>query len=166
MGFSSMRSRRSIFSRPLHKQASLFQRLHCSTLSQPKAWDSKNLAPGMTTSMKRKWSSDDVIQFSSLCEDRNPIHLDEEFAKTTQFGTRIVHGMLTSSLVSATVATNVPGAIYLQQSLSFKAPVYLDETIEAKIKVRDVKRRVVTLETICEKEDGTIVLEGEGKIML
>lgn len=89
---------------------------------------------GDAAELQKRFSEKDVQLFSTLSEDRNPIHLDESYASSTRFGRRIVHGMLTSSLFSAILGTKLPGkgSIYMSQNLSFKAPIFLDELVTAR----------------------------------
>ena len=106
-----------------------------------------------------------VAEFGELVGDMNPIHFDETFAKTTKFGRRIAHGMLSASLISAVIGNRLPGpgSIYLSQTLQFVSPVYLGDELTAKVTVLSVRndKPIATLETICSKQDGTIVLKGE-----
>ena len=76
----------------------------------------------------------DVDAFADVTGDRNPIHVDEEFAKTTRFGKRIAHGMLTASLISSVLANKLPGegSVYLGQTLQFVAPVFPGDEITAR----------------------------------
>jgi 3-hydroxybutyryl-CoA dehydratase len=111
-----------------------------------------------------------VVAFADLVGDHNPVHLDEAFAATTRFGHRIAHGMLVAGLISSAIATDLPGPgiVYLSQSLRFKAPVYLGDTITVHIQV--VKRRedkpIVTLATVCTNQEGTTVIEGEAVVLV
>jgi acyl dehydratase len=118
--------------------------------------------------LKRAFCEQDVRLFAELCGDDNPVHLDLEYAESTLFGQRIVHGMLVSSLITGVIGGKLPGhgCIYLGQTLSFKAPVYLDELIEALVEVIHIRedKPIATLSTICRKADGTIVIEGEAVV--
>jgi 3-hydroxybutyryl-CoA dehydratase len=109
-----------------------------------------------------------VAEFGELVGDMNPIHFDETFAKTTKFGRRIAHGMLSASLISAVIGNRLPGpgSIYLGQTLQFVSPVYLGDELTAKVTVLSVRndKPIATLETICSKQDGTIVLKGEAVV--
>ena len=106
---------------------------------------------------------DEVVAFSELSLDRNPIHLDKEYAKKGIFSDLIVHGLLTSSLISAVIANKLPGpgSIYLSQSLKFLKPVYHNEEVVAKVKIVDIKHEklIIMLETQCFVND-IIVLDG------
>ena len=79
----------------------------------------------MTETLEKTVASSDVVGFAQLTGDRNPIHLSEHFAARTPFGTRIAHGLYTASLISAVLGTRLPGpgAIYISQTLNFRAPV-------------------------------------------
>jgi 3-hydroxybutyryl-CoA dehydratase len=84
--------------------------------------------------------SPDVIGFAEISGDRNPIHLSEHFAAKTQFGGRIAHGLYTASLISAVIGTRLPGpgAVYLSQTLNFKAPVRIGDTVVAAVEVAEL----------------------------
>jgi acyl dehydratase len=117
----------------------------------------------------RSYSSDDVIQFGELSGDCNPVHIDERAASHSRFGQRVVHGILTSSLFSTIFGMRIPGCIYLNQTLKFTAPVYLNESIRATVKVTDIRqsRRIVTCETTAIKEhDGTLVITGNAQVLI
>ena len=107
--------------------------------------------------------------FADLLGDHNPVHLDEDFARTTRFGRRIAHGMIAASLISTVLGTKLPGpgTIYLSQSLKFLAPVYLGDTITARVAVTSLNegKLVATLETICTNQNGETVLQGEAVVL-
>lgn len=111
----------------------------------------------------KKITAPDVETFADLVGDHNPVHLDEAFAAATRFGRRIAHGMISAGLISATIANGWPGSIYLSQTLQFRAPVYLDDTVTAMITVVAARadKPIVTYRCECHKQDGTLVLEGE-----
>lgn len=129
----------------------------------------EDLAVGMSASYQKRLGSDDIVAFANLSGDRNPIHLDEDYAAGTPFKTRIAHGMLTASLISTVLGTRLPGpgAIYLSQSLQFRAPVRCGElvTAEAEVSALDVRRRRVTLACLCRVGD-TVVIDGEAKVVV
>jgi 3-hydroxybutyryl-CoA dehydratase len=113
-------------------------------------------------------SEADILLFTAVSTDTNAVHLDEEYGKTTMFGGRIAHGMLSASLLSSVLGTRLPGpgVIYLAQSLRFKAPVRIGDTVHAKVTVKEVlvdKCRVV-LDTVCTVA-GKVVIEGEATVM-
>lgn len=128
------------------------------------------LEVGQTASLSKTFQDSDVRAFANLSLDINPIHLDDAYARETQFGRRIVHGMLTGGLVSAVLGTKLPGpgAIYLQQTLKFLAPVFIGDTVTATVQIVSVRahKPVVTLDTVCRNQDGLVVLEGEAVLLV
>jgi 3-hydroxybutyryl-CoA dehydratase len=110
-----------------------------------------------------------IENFAAATGDTNAIHLDDEFAKTTRFGRRIAHGLLTGGLISAVLANDLPGpgTVYLGQRLTFKAPVFIGDSITAHVEVtayRDTKR-IATFNTVCINQAGVTVLEGEATVL-
>lgn len=118
-----------------------------------------------------KQITDAVIRaFAELSGDYNPIHLDEEFAKTTQFGRRIAHGMISGALISAVLGYEFKErrVVYLSQTLKFVAPVFLDDTVTATATVINIRedKPIVTLETVCTKQTGEAVVRGEAVVKI
>ena len=111
-----------------------------------------------------------VVAYADLIGDHNPVHLDETFAATTRFGRRIAHGMFVAGLISTVLASELPGpgSVYLGQTLQFKAPVYLGDTITVMVQVTKVRedKPIVTLATVCTNQDGQVVLEGEAAVLV
>jgi 3-hydroxybutyryl-CoA dehydratase len=105
----------------------------------------------------------DIRAFAELSGDHNPLHLDDEFAATTRFGRRIAHGMIGAAYISAALAKNAPGTVYLSQTLQFAAPVFPGDTLTVRVIVTRLRedKPVATLETVCRKQDGTTVITGE-----
>ncbi|MDD5296334.1 MAG: MaoC family dehydratase [Rhodocyclaceae bacterium] len=137
-------------------------------MTQKIGYTASELAVGMTASFTKTITEADIILFSAVSGDINPAHLDEEYAKTTVFGGRIAHGMLSAGLISAVLANRLPGpgTIYLGQTLSFRAPVRPGDTVKATVTVKSVipaKRRVV-LDTVCTVGD-TVVITGEATML-
>jgi len=112
----------------------------------------------------------DIDAFASVTGDRNPVHVDEEFAKSTRFGKRIAHGMLTASLISAVLANKLPGegSVYLGQTLQFVAPVFPGDEITARVTVKEIRedKPIVKLETICMNQRGEVVIRGEATVLI
>lgn len=100
----------------------------------------EDLSVGMTETLRKTVNSDDVVGFAAVTGDRNPIHLSEHFAAKTPFGTRIAHGLYTASLISAVLGTRLPGpgAIYISQTLNFRAPVKIGDTVEVVVTVAEL----------------------------
>ncbi|MDY0073489.1 MAG: MaoC family dehydratase [Thauera sp.] len=129
----------------------------------------EDLKLGQTASLSRTVSEADILMFAGVSGDNNPVHMDEEFAASTMFGGRIAHGMLSASMISAVFGTRLPGpgCIYLSQSLKFKAPVKLGQTIVARVTVKELKaeKRRAIFSTVCTCGD-TVVLDGEAEILI
>lgn len=127
-----------------------------------------DLYVGQQASLCKKITFEDVLLFSKLSLDTNPIHINEEYAEKSLFGHRIVHGYLVASLISGVIGTILPGegAIYLNQNLNFRKPVYHNELITAICTVTNIRRDkpIVTLETICKNENGDVVIDGSAII--
>ena len=131
-------------------------------------YDVEDLTVGMSAEIGKTITEADIVLFAGVSTDVNAVHLNEEFGKTTMFGGRIAHGMLSASLLSAVLGNRLPGpgTIYLAQSLRFRAPVRPGETVTAKVTVKEVvaeKGRVV-LDTVCSVGD-KVVIDGEATVM-
>ena len=129
-----------------------------------------NLKVGDTAEVSKTIADEDVRAFAELTGDRNPVHLDDAYAASTRFGRRIAHGMLGASLISAVLANELPGrgTVYLSQTLRFTAPVFLGDTVTARVVVKGVRedKPVVTLETVCTNGRGERVVEGEAVVLV
>ena len=127
----------------------------------------EDLSVGMTEALGKTVSSSDVVGFAQLTGDRNPIHLSEHFAARTSFGKRIAHGLYTASLISAVLGTRLPGpgAIYISQTLNFRAPVKIGDTVVVTVTVRELipEKSRARLSCICAG-DGEVVLDGEALV--
>jgi 3-hydroxybutyryl-CoA dehydratase len=127
----------------------------------------EDLSVGMTETLEKTVSSSDVVGFAQLTGDRNPIHLSEHFAARTSFGKRIAHGLYTASLISAVLGTRLPGpgAIYISQTLNFRAPVKIGDTVLVTVTVRELipEKSRARLSCICAV-DGEVVLDGEALV--
>lgn len=127
----------------------------------------EDLSVGMTETLSKTISSDDVVGFAQLTGDRNPIHLSEHFAAKTSFGSRIAHGLYTAGLISAVLGTRLPGpgAIYISQTLHFRAPVRIGDTVGVTVTVAELipERQRARLSCTCRVGD-EVVLEGEALV--
>ena len=127
------------------------------------------LKPGQSATYERTVTDEDIRRFAELSGDDNPVHLDEAFAAATRFKGRIAHGMLAASFISTVVGTKLPGygAIYVSQSLRFRAPVRIGDTVETTATVAgvDVERKRVTMRTVC-RVGGTVVVDGEAELLV
>lgn len=121
---------------------------------------------GVSVSYSQTITDSDIKSFAGLSGDRNPVHLDENYAKNSRFKNRIAHGMMSASYFSALFGTKIPGegCVYTHQSLNFKRPVYINDTVEATVTVTevDIEKRRVKFKTAC-KVDNKIVTDGEVK---
>ncbi|ROT97830.1 MaoC family dehydratase [Histidinibacterium lentulum] len=128
----------------------------------------EDLEIGMTRSLSKEVTDRDIELFAEVSTDRNPVHLDDDYARDTIFEGRIAHGMLTAGLVSAVIGEQLPGhgTVYLGQSLKFLAPVRPGDRVTAEVEVVaiDHSRRRVTLDTRC-LVDGKPVLKGEALVL-
>lgn len=129
----------------------------------------QDLEVGMSDSFAKTVTEADVVLFAGITGDSNPIHINEEFAATTQFKGRIVHGEFTGGLISAVLGTRLPGpgAIFVTHNLRFKAPVRIGDTVTATVTVREInhERRRVILDTQCTVKD-KVVVQGEAVMMV
>jgi 3-hydroxybutyryl-CoA dehydratase len=127
----------------------------------------EDLAVGMAESFSKTVSSSDVVGFAEVTGDRNPIHLSEHFAARTTFGTRIAHGLYTASLISALLGTRLPGpgAVYISQTLNFRAPVKIGDTVVVTVTVAELVAEKSRARLACTCEvDGELVLDGEALV--
>ena len=129
----------------------------------------EDLAVGQTAVIARTITEADIVLFAGISGDTNPVHINEEFAAGTMFSGRIAHGMLTASFISTVIGTRLPGpgCIYLSQSLRFKAPVRVGDTIWARATVTELfpeKRRAALSTTVTVRDK--VVLEGDALVMV
>lgn len=132
-------------------------------------YDVEDLAVGMSAEIAKTITDADIILFSAVSTDTNPVHLDEELGRSGIFGGRIAHGMMPASLLSAVLGNRLPGpgTVYMTQSLRFRAPVRPGDTVHAKVTVKEVildKSRVV-VDTVCTVGD-KVVIDGEALVMV
>lgn len=129
----------------------------------------EDLALGMRQSMMKTVMANDVVGFATLSGDHNPIHLSDHFARKTRFGGRIAHGLYTASLISAVLGMYLPGpgAVYLSQTLQFRAPVRIGDVVTVCVEVVELVEEGRRCKLKCEAlVDGKIVLEGEALVMV
>ncbi|MFO1532059.1 MAG: MaoC family dehydratase [Kiritimatiellia bacterium] len=129
----------------------------------------EDLSVGQTADLTRTVAEGDLAAFAEVTGDTNPVHLDAAYAAGTAFKERIAHGMLSAGYISAVIGTKLPGpgAIYVAQSLRFRRPVKIGDTVTATATVTaiDEARARVTLSTVCNVA-GKAVLDGEAEIMV
>lgn len=129
----------------------------------------EDMTVGLAASFTKAVSEKDIAMYADVSGDTNPVHLNEAFAAQTPFKTRIAHGMLSAGFISAVLGTKLPGpgAIYMSQTLRFKAPVKIGDTVTATCTVTEVvpEKRRAMLSTVCKIGD-TVVIEGEAMVMV
>jgi len=118
--------------------------------------------------VKRIVTDEMIKMFAEATGDRNPVHLDDEFARNSIFGGRIAHGILSLGIVSAVLGMEFPGAgtVYLMQNAKFKRPVYVGEEVTVRLTVKEIdkEKRRVLLETLVVKPNGENAIEGEALV--
>jgi 3-hydroxybutyryl-CoA dehydratase len=129
----------------------------------------EDLSVGQSASRTRTVTEADIEAFAAVTGDHNPVHMDEAYAATTPFKGRIAHGMLSAGYISAVLGVDLPGpgAIYLSQSLRFRRPVRIGDTVEARVRITaiDADKARVTLVTVCSV-GGKPVVDGEAVVMV
>lgn len=129
----------------------------------------EDLEIGTSSEFKKTLTEKELVLFAAVSGDVNPVHLDAEFAKKSMFGERIAHGLWSGSLISAALATQLPGpgTIYLSQDLNFKRPVKLGDTLTVKLSVasKDDEKKRVTLDCVVVNQDDKEVVTGVAKVI-
>ena len=128
----------------------------------------EDMSVGQTARTAKTITEADIILYAGVSTDTNPVHLDAEFAAATPFKQRIAHGMLSAGLISAVLGTKLPGpgTVYMSQSLRFRLPVHIGDTVTAVVEVTalDAAKKRATLKTTC-LVGGRVVIEGEALVM-
>jgi 3-hydroxybutyryl-CoA dehydratase len=129
----------------------------------------EDLEEGMTEIYAKTITDADIVTFAGISGDTNPVHINQEFARDTRFKDRIAHGMLVASFISTVIGTKLPGpgCIYLNQTLSFKAPVVIGDTVKARATVSRLipEKKFVEMTTVCTVGD-KVVLDGQALILV
>jgi 3-hydroxybutyryl-CoA dehydratase len=138
-------------------------------MTAPKITYFEDLAVGQEASLSNTVSDKDIAAFAEVSGDRNPVHLDEAYAASTMFKGRIAHGMLSAAYISAVFGMELPGpgAIYISQTLNFKAPVKIGDTVVTTVKLAELvpEKKRARFETVCSV-NGKPVLAGEAILMV
>lgn len=124
---------------------------------------------GDVACLSRKVSEEDIMAFAQITGDTNPVHIDNEYAAQSFFGQKVAHGMLGSSLISAVLGTELPGngTIYLSQTLEFKKPIYVDDTITAKVEIVELlEKNRCRLHTCVINQNDELITDGEAVVIL
>jgi 3-hydroxybutyryl-CoA dehydratase len=129
----------------------------------------EDLRTGMAASFGKTITEADILLFAAVSGDTNPAHLNEEFARETRLKTRVAHGALTASLVSAALGTRLPGpgCLFVSQTSNFRAPVKAGDTVTARVTLSrlDPERNFAEFETVCTVGD-TVVLDGSALLWI
>jgi 3-hydroxybutyryl-CoA dehydratase len=124
---------------------------------------------GMEISYSQTITDADVKSFAGISGDRNPIHMSDEYANESRFKKRMAHGLMSASFFSALFGTKIPGpgCVYVSQSLQFKRPVYLGDTVTATVTVKavDIPKRRVLFKTVCTVKK-RVVIDGEAELYI
>jgi 3-hydroxybutyryl-CoA dehydratase len=137
-------------------------------LIEPQFFIFDDITIGLKKIFNVKITESMIDNFASLSGDYNPLHMDSNYAKTTSFEKRVVHGMLLSSFFSQIVGMHIPGknALYLSQTLRFVSPCYINDEIfvEGEVIDKSPATKIVTLKTIIKRNDEKVLVEGLAKI--
>lgn len=129
----------------------------------------ENIEVGMNASYSQTITDADIKSFAGVSGDHNPVHVSDEYASESRFGKRIAHGLISASFFSALFGTKLPGpgCVYASQSLQFKRPVYIGDTVVAKVTVTsiDAKKKIVVFDTVCTVR-GKVVIQGVAEIFI
>ncbi|ACE83682.1 MaoC/PaaZ C-terminal domain-containing protein [Cellvibrio japonicus] len=127
------------------------------------------LSVGQTASYSKTLTERDIVLFAACSGDVNPVHLDKDYAATTPFGEPIGHGMWTGALVSAAIATCLPGpgSVYRSQSIAFKHPVKPGDVVTVTLTVAEIKARIKLVTLACEahNQDGKLIAKGTAEVI-
>lgn len=128
----------------------------------------KKIRIGDRADFSKTISESDVYTFAGICGDFNSVHINETEARKLRFGKRVCHGMLVGSFISTVLGMYLPGpgTVYLEQSLKFKKPVYIGDTIRAEVEVTEIDKSIITLHTEVINQNNDIVIEGMAKVMV
>ncbi len=129
----------------------------------------QDIKVGMSSSYSQTITDADIKAFAEISGDNNPVHMSDEYASASRFGKKIAHGLMSASFFSALFGTRIPGpgCVYVSQSLSFKRPVYIGDTVTATVTVKSIEasNRRVFFETVC-KVKGKAVITGEAELFI
>lgn len=129
----------------------------------------EQLSIGQSDCFTKTITDADVLAFANASGDMNPVHIDDAAGKASIFKQRVAHGILVSSLISAVLASKLPGAgtIYLSQNIKFTKPTFIGDTITATVEVLniDADKNRVLLKTNCTNQHGDIVITGEATVL-
>jgi 3-hydroxybutyryl-CoA dehydratase len=123
---------------------------------------------GDTASFSKTVTESDIVSYAGRTGDFNPVHIDAEFARESMFKERVAHGMLVAGFISAVLGTQLPGpnAIYMGQTLEFKLPVKIGDTVTAEVTVAEKRddKRILKLTTTVSNQRGELVVDGSAVV--
>ena len=138
------------------------------TIAQRTPYCFEDLQVGLEATFAKTVTEADILAFAEVTGDHNPVHLDAEYAAKTMFKQRIAHGMLSAGYISAVFGMQLPGpgAVYVSQTLNFKGPVRIGDTVDTKVKLAELipAKRRARFECVCTIA-GKTVLDGEAVLM-
>ncbi len=129
----------------------------------------EDLQLGMEADYSRVVTEGDIRAFAAISGDDNPVHLDEDYAAQTLFKTRIAHGILSASYISAVIGTRLPGpgCIYISQTLNFRGPVRIGDEVVSRVRVTDLLQEKKRAILACDcSVNGKTVLDGQAVILV
>ncbi len=133
------------------------------------AYTMSQLEIGQSASITKTFTKGDVMVFAGFTGDMNPVHVNEDFAKTTKFGRCIVHGPYVATLIGSVLGQELPGggSVYVSQDIRFRAPVFVGDTITCTMTVREknVERNRLTLDISITNQDGVVCIDGTSVTM-
>ncbi|MDY7036974.1 MAG: MaoC family dehydratase [Thermodesulfobacteriota bacterium] len=128
------------------------------------------IAVGDEADFSKTVTESDIYLFAGITGDFNPVHVNKVYAAQTIFEGPVAHGMLSAGFISTVLGNALPGpgTVYLSQTLEFKAPVRINDTIIARVKVLEkiVKKKQLRLETVCRNQNDEVVIKGEARVLL
>lgn len=147
----------------------LKQGIKVGIMSQLENLTINELSIGLSKTYSKALTEKDIVLFAACSGDINPVHLDNQYAATTSFGEPIGHGMWTGALVSAAIATQLPGpgSIYRSQSLSFKHPVKIGDEVTVTLTITEIKERIklITLDCEAHNQHGKLIAKGVAEVI-
>ncbi len=130
----------------------------------------EDLQLGMSATLENTVTEADIVGFAEISGDRNPVHIDAQYAAATPFKQRICHGMLTASYISAAFGMELPGpgAIYVTQTLNFRRPVWINDRIRTTVTIVGLlpEKSRVRFDCVCRNDTDKVVLEGQAMLMV
>jgi acyl dehydratase len=129
-----------------------------------------DLKVGQKASKTKSFTQEEVLQFSSLSEDSNPIHFDSDYSANTIFKKPINQGFLSAGLIGGLFGSELPGqgTVYLSQTMKFYKPIYVGDEVTAEIEIIDIEpsKPIITFRTVCKNNKGEIAIDGEALVTL